>query len=99
MHLSEVCVGMQAAQGVLVLNKGLIEGRLDECFPKPAHTLHLKDRGAFIQCTSCWSQASLQTTPSHEMEGDHASAQKKEQLLNLPEAVSMLPTSGVQGHA
>ena len=35
-HLSKVCVGMQATEGVLILDKGLIERWLDECFAKPA---------------------------------------------------------------
>ena len=89
---------MQAAQGVLVLNKGLIKGRLDEGFPKPAHTVHLKDRNAHMQYTSCWDQASLHTTPYCKVEGTMLQLKRRNSWLRLPKAVSMLPTSGVQGH-
>ncbi len=46
MHLSKVCVGMQAAQRVLMLNKGVVKGRFNECLPKPAHMVSLKERNA-----------------------------------------------------
>lgn len=63
-HLGKVCIGVQVGKRVLILDKRSIEGRLDECFSMPEHTIPtLKSSGRTyhiaipILChetLSCW---------------------------------------------